>query len=119
MPTSYSYHLDLPWMLLSALDEAARDLLKRTARKAPPRRGPRKGTTWRPGARTPMWLALVAAVRPYLRRRGEKANLARLLELPPPRISDFLTAKRAAPDAERTLRLLHWLSQRQRGLRPG
>lgn len=118
MHTHYPRGLELPLILLTALDGAARELLKQTARK-PPANRPRKGATRRPGSRTPMWLALVEAVRPHLRIRGEKANLARLLEIPPPRLSEFLTSRKAAPDAERTLRLLYWLSQRQRGLQPG
>jgi len=110
--------LELPLILIEALDGAARELLRKSTKQTPKAR--RKiGATLRPGPNMPMWLALVEAVRPHLRVYGAKSKLARLLELPPQRISEFLTSRQSAPDAERTLRLLHWLSLRQRGLNPG
>ena len=109
---------ELPLMLLEGLDAAARDLIKKNNRR-PPKARAKVGCTLRPGPQMPMWAALAQAVRPHLRAYGAKSKLARLLGVPPQRISEFLASQRAAPDAERTLRLLHWLSQRQRGLNPG
>lgn len=72
----------------------------------------RRNRTLRPGPGTPHWNALVLAVRPHLRRRGSKINLARELGLPGQRVNEFFVARTATPDAERTLALLHWLATR-------
>jgi uncharacterized alpha-E superfamily protein len=58
-------------------------------------------------------------VHPWLGRYGEKSRLARVLGVPPQRVHDYFIARRAAPDAERTLLILHWLVQRRQGLHPG
>ena len=79
----------------------------------------RRGSTLRPGPQTPMWNALVLAVCPLLRPYGKKSKLARILRVPPQRVHDYFVARRAAPDAERTLLLLNWLAQRRQGLHPG
>ena len=86
-------------------------LARVAARRAPPIRLAR-GATLRPGAATPLWNALVLAVRAHLRRRGEKSNLARELAVPPQRVHEYFVARTAAPDAERTLLVLHWLATR-------
>lgn len=72
---------------------------------------PRRGGTVRPGRRTPLWNALAATVRPHLRRRGAKSNLARMLGVPPQRIHQYFKENSASPDAERVLQLVVWLSQ--------
>lgn len=82
---------------------AARQLLRQPARR---------NATLRPGIDTPLWNALVVAVRAQLRRRGEKINLGRELGVPPQRIHEYFVARTAAPDAERTLTLLIWLARR-------
>lgn len=82
---------------------AARQLLRQPARR---------NATLRPGIDTPLWNALVVAVRTQLRRRGEKINLGRELGVPPQRIHEYFVARTAAPDAERTLALLVWLARR-------
>ena len=69
-----------------------------------------------PGADTPLWNELAAAVTRSLRGRGEKVKLARLLGLSRQRLHVLLVAKTACPDAERTLQLLAWLQARQRGI---
>ena len=90
--------------------------LARIARRHLKPRTPRpRNATLRPGVDTPLWLALVAVVRPYLRRRGEKALLARVLGVHPPRIHEFFISRTAAPDAERTLLLLQWVKAKQAG----
>ena len=101
-----------------ALAFLIRELARAAARAVPQRRGSRSSTL-RPGLRTPMWNAVVITVRPLLARRGEKVKLARLLGVPRQRLHEFFVAKSAMPDAERTLLLLHWLSQRAAGVKPG
>jgi hypothetical protein len=73
----------------------------------------RVGATLRPGAATPLWNELVKQTRPLLRKRGSKAQLARLLKLPRQRLQDCLKAKTACLDAERTLLLMCWVASRQ------
>ena len=79
------------------------------------RRAPKRGLTLQPGPDTPLWNELVRQVRPHLRRRGSKAQLARLLGLPRQRLHVCLKAERGCLDAERTLLLLAWLYARQQG----
>jgi len=76
-----------------------------------------RGSTMRPGPETPLWNELAKQTRALLRRRGEKANLARFLGLPRQRVHEFLRAGCAMPDAERTLQLLIWVEARRRGVR--
>jgi hypothetical protein len=90
--------------------QLARAAARRTSRKPPSH-----NSTLRPGPDTPMWNALILAVRPHLRRRGEKSNLGRELGVPPQRIHEYFVARTAAPDAERILLLLHWLATRPNG----
>lgn len=96
-----------------------RELARLAMATVPPRRRPARGATLRPGVRTPMWNALAHTVRPLLVKHGEKIKLARLLGLPPQRIHEFFRTGAAMPDAERTLLLLHWVSQRTAGIQPG
>lgn len=63
---------------------------------------------------TPMWDALADQLYLALQTRGTKARLARHLGLPRQRVSDFVKGRRL-PDAETTLRLLHWLAELQAG----
>ena len=74
-----------------------------------------RGATIRPGAGTPLWNELAAETRLLLRRRGEKANLARFLGVPRQRVHQYLMEKSAGPDAERTLLLLAWVHARRSG----
>ena len=93
--------------LIRLAQRLSREAARRVVRSRPPR-----NTTLRPGPDTPMWNALVATIRPHLRRRGEKTNLGRELGVPPQRIHEYFVARTATPDAERTLLLLHWLTSR-------
>ena len=77
-----------------------------------------RGAVLRPGAATPLWNELAAAVTKSLRRHGEKARLARLLGVSRQRLHVLLVSKTACPDAERALQLLAWLRSRQQGLDP-
>lgn len=92
----------------SAARKRERALARAAARRDPNR--PRRGLTLRPGTDTPLWNELVHRVQPHLRKRGAKAQLARLLGLPRQRLHDCLKSERASLDAERTLMLLGWLA---------
>ena len=101
--------------------EIVLDSLSPTARTSARRRmGPRRtvGATIRPGRDTPLWNQLVADIRPLLGKRGEKAQLARLLGLQRQAVNEYFVSNRRMPDAERTLLLLEWLRLRQVGKKP-
>ena len=72
-------------------------------------------TPRRPGVASPMWNVYATLLRRALRPYGAQARLARYLGIPPQRLSDFLTGRRRLPDAELTLRLLHWLAELRTG----
>lgn len=76
------------------------------------------GGTIRPGRDTPLWNKLAAELRPLLKKRGEKAQLARLLGLHRQAVNEFFASGSRMPDAERTLLLLEWLHVRQAGKMP-
>jgi hypothetical protein len=99
-------------VIVDAAEIAARSAQRQINRALRPRRG----QTLRPGVDTPLWNALIQALRAKLTRRGEKVKLGRFLGLPRQRIDDFLIGRRALPDAERTLLLLHWLDAKNRGI---
>lgn len=101
-------------MLLGSLSDLGRASARR--RMAPRRTG---GATIRPGRDTPLWNQLVADVRPLLKQRGEKAQLARLLGLQRQAVNAYFVSGRRMPDAERTLLLLEWVQLRQAGKKPG
>ncbi len=85
------------------------------------RQGPRRrnGGTLRPGkATTPLWNKLVVQIRPLLKRRGEKAQLARLLGIHRQGINEYFVSETRMPDAERTLLLLEWIEARRKNARP-
>lgn len=92
-----------------ALIDVSQRLAKAAARRATPA-GSKRNSTLRPGPGTPMWNALVLAVRPHLQRYGAKINLGRELGVPPQRIHEYFVARTATPDAERTLLVMHWLA---------
>lgn len=76
------------------------------------------GATLRPGAATPLWNRLCAQVRPLLKKRGEQAQLARLLGVHRQAVNNYFGSQSAMPDAERTLLLLEWVEARKKNLRP-
>ena len=76
------------------------------------------GATLRPGRETPLWNRLVTQIRPRLKRRGEKAQLARLLGVHRQAINEYIVSQSRMPDAERTLLLMEWLEARRKNQRP-
>ena len=78
----------------------------------------RRGSALHPGPDTPLWNELATTAQKLLKRRGEKAKLARYLGVPRQRIHLLLVAKTACPDAERALQLLAWVNARRAGRDP-
>lgn len=71
----------------------------------------KRGATLRPSDDTPLWNALISLVEPRLRRRGARALLARELGVHRARMGEYFKRRTMMPDAERTLRLIVWLSR--------
>lgn len=115
----------LPLALVEDLIDAAAVAARKLRQKPTRRDESGRNLTLRPGPDTPLWNELVRQVRPHLRKRGSKAQLARLLALPRQRLNACLKAGSACLDAERTLLLIGWLGFFQRGgeispsVRPG
>lgn len=101
--------------LATAAQGAVRAAARAANGKLDATRREKRGAVIRPGPDTPLWNELAGAVRRALRRRGEKAKLARILGVPRQRLHVLLVARTACPDAERTLRLLVWLQARRQG----
>ena len=99
--------------LTDPLPDLVRVLMRAAQKPPPPRHGPRRGATLRPGPQTPLWNVLVRMTRPHLRRHGMKSQLARILGVPPQRVHTYFVARQQAPDAERTLLLLTWLARQR------
>jgi hypothetical protein len=118
-PPRFPPYLELPLELASALMMAAAESARAAVQQSRRRRQSRRGETLKPGADTPLWNELVAAVRAQLTGRyGEKARLGRVLGLPRQRVNDFLRNRTYLPDAERALLLLVWLQLRRQGHDP-
>lgn len=66
----------------------------------------------RPSSETPLWNAVISMVKPHLKHRGDRALLARELDVHRARVGEFFDRQTAMPDAERALQLLLWLSGR-------
>ncbi len=99
--------------IATVLEVAARELAME-ARKRVDRRKPRsgRGATLRPSSETRLWNVLATVVKPHLKRRGARANLARELGVHRARIGEYFDKQTSMPDAERTLLLLSWLGHR-------
>jgi hypothetical protein len=117
-PLKLPKQMELPVALAEILADAAIAYLEDRRRAFRADRRPRQGATLRPGKDTPLWNALVAEVRPHLRRHGTQVNLGRLLGLDRQTIHAYFIARTRIPDAERTLQLLTWLIAVRKGLPP-
>ena len=62
-----------------------------------------------------LWDAVVDLAQPWLKRRGEKACLARLLGVSRQAIHQYFVSRATRPDAERTIQVLVWLADRRAG----
>ncbi|MBI5424037.1 MAG: hypothetical protein HZA32_08100 [Opitutae bacterium] len=85
------------------------------ARKHARRRRTASYSTVRPGPATPLWNLLAEHLRRELHPIGAKVRLARYLGVPKQRLHNFLKGGDRMPDAELTLRLLHWLAEKRGG----
>ena len=115
-PLKLPKQMELPVALAEILADAAIAYLEDRRRAFRADRRPRQGATLRPGKDTPLWNALVAEVRPHLRRHGTQVNLGRLLGLDRQTIHTYFITRTRMPDAERTLHLLTWLIAVRKGL---
>ena len=115
LPPRLPLQLELPAELAVSLMEAAAKSIRAKIEQERRSRRPRRGETLKPGADTPLWNELAAAVRGELSKYGEKARLGRVLGLPRQRVNDFLRERSYLPDAERALLLLVWLQLRREG----
>jgi len=115
IPLRFPPQLTLPAELAMLLMDAASKSIRQALQESRRARRPHRGDTLKPGADTPLWNELAAAVRTQLQGYGEKARLARILGIPRQRVNDFLRRRHYLPDAERTLLLLVWLQLRQQG----
>ena len=95
--------------------EARASARRRLARHRRPHAG---GITLRAGPDTPLWNKLADDVRPLLKVRGEKAQLARLLGVHRQAVNEYFVSRRRLPDAERVLLLQEWLRLRRSVKRP-
>ena len=105
-------------MIADGLSALARESARRIGRQWQEHTRERTGATLRPGPDTVLWNELVASLRPWLHKRGEKTQFARLLGIPRQRVHDYLIGRGRMPDAERTLLMIEWLAARQRGAKP-
>jgi hypothetical protein len=105
------------FLLDAAVDlfEATLTAANRAIEARKKRRAPKRGMALLPGPDTPLWNELVRQVKPHLKKRGSKAQLARLLLLPRQRLQVCLKAEKGSFDAERTLLLLAWLRAHRQG----
>ncbi len=103
--------MELGELLFAGAETAARQI-KRSLR--PRRRG--SYTARHAGSDSPMWNVLATLLRTELKTYGAKVRMARYLGIPRQRVTDFLTGDtKRLPDAELTLRMLHWLSVKRSG----
>jgi hypothetical protein len=113
MKSVFHPSLDPLVAVLRALEVAAQELIREANKRADKRKTrPGRGATLRPGPDTPLWNAVIAMVKPHLRRHGDRALLARELGVHRARVGEFFDRQSTMPDAERTLVLLLWLSRR-------
>ncbi len=108
--------LKVPAAIIDLIMQAALAAARNARKRYKDLRPIRRGGTLRPGVETPLWNQLALALRPHLKKYGDRAILARELRLPRQRVTEFLRSKRTMPDAERTLELLGWLSLRLQAL---
>lgn len=104
------------WSFLEPAFEAAAAAASRRLHDALRQRRKLGGyKTRKPGFETPFWNVCATMIKRELRPYGSKVRLARYLGIPRQRLQDFLNKRSRLPDAELTLRLLHWLAAKRGG----
>lgn len=101
--------------LVGVLLKAGVEHMQAIGRRKKPDRRQGRFTTLRPGPDTPIWNQLVKHAAPFLRKRGDKVKLARLLGVSRQRLHQMLVERSACADAERTLLLVAWVHARRSG----
>jgi hypothetical protein len=114
LSASYIHPRLQAWFELNELLMIAAETGFRRAQTALRRRG-NNGRIRRCGPDTPMWNVCAGELKTALQNRGAKTRLARYLGIPKQRVTDFLRGRRRLPDAELTLRMLHWLTEQRAG----
>lgn len=104
----YGSALEIAGVVVESLIEASRKVASEKARGTGRSKGGRAASEAAEGA---LWASLVGRVKPLLEKRGEKAKLGRELGVSRQQIHAYFKSRTAAPDAERTLRLIVWLVQ--------
>lgn len=104
----YGVAIELAGAFVESLIEASRKVAAEKGRGAGRAKGGRAASEAADGA---LWSSLVVRVTPLLEKRGEKAKLGRELGVSRQQIHAYFKSRTAAPDAERTLRLIVWLVQ--------
>ncbi len=104
-----------PWLILGELLFDAAEVAADRAAKALRQSRRKPGLSRRQGYETPLWNICAAQLKAELAAYGAKARLARYLGIPRQRLQDFLRSRSRLPDAELTLRLLHWLAEKRSG----
>lgn len=104
----YGAAMEFAGAIVESLIEASRRAATEKARGVGRAKGVRGASEAAEGV---LWAALVGRVLPLLEKRGEKAKLARELGVSRQQVHAYFKARTAAPDAERTLRLILWLAQ--------
>ena len=105
----YGAGIEAVGMIVESLLEASRRSAAERAQGVARGKGGARGAS--EAAAGALWGALVARVEPHLEKRGEKAKLGRELGVSRQQIHAYFKSRTAAPDAERTLRLIVWLAQ--------
>lgn len=103
------------WLEIGGLLYESAEVAAKSAKKI--MRDRRRGSyaTRRPGDDSPLWNICAELLRAELRPYGSKARLARFLGIPKQRLTNFLTGRNRLPDAELTLQMLNWLTQKHAG----
>jgi hypothetical protein len=104
------------WGFLEPVMEAAVAAASRRLHQALRQRRRPGYQTRKPGFDTPCWNVCATMIERELRPYGAKVGLARYLGIPKQRLYDYLKRRSRLPDAELTLRLLHWLAAKHRGV---
>jgi hypothetical protein len=104
------------WGIIELVLDPAVDAASRRIHHALRKRRKFAYQTRKPGFDTPCWNVCATLIERELRPYGSKVQLARYLGIPKQRLYDYLNRRSRLPDAELTLRLLHWLAARRRGV---
>lgn len=120
--TSNSIHprlkplFELSELLFTAAEVAAKTAVKQIRNPTNSRKRASDAYKARhPGVDTPLWNFYASQIARELRQHGSKVRLARYLGIPRQEIHAIFKSRIRLPDAEITLRLLHWFIEKRKG----